>query len=187
MSDRLAVMSQGRSKQIGYPDDIYGRPRRSIVAGFIVTPRTSSNPPFVAAPRPPTGEACARLTGSWFAAPALTLPLPRQHARFHRRALELQSAEVVAETEPSATNLCQPSTGTCHPMSCTKACRPQLVVSDRCRHDPWWCCRQNSDRVSVLGVPRHRSRLAGILFNVLLTYDRPHPQPDPPLEKALLS
>jgi spermidine/putrescine transport system ATP-binding protein len=37
MSDRLAVMSQGRIEQIGYPEDIYERPATRFVAGFIGT------------------------------------------------------------------------------------------------------------------------------------------------------
>jgi spermidine/putrescine transport system ATP-binding protein len=37
MSDRLAVMSQGRVEQIGYPEDIYERPATRFVAGFIGT------------------------------------------------------------------------------------------------------------------------------------------------------
>ncbi len=37
MSDRLAVMSQGRVEQIGNPEDIYERPSTRFVAGFIGT------------------------------------------------------------------------------------------------------------------------------------------------------
>src|SRR5438552_2373692 len=37
MSDRLAVMSQGRVEQIGFPEDIYERPGTRFVAGFIGT------------------------------------------------------------------------------------------------------------------------------------------------------
>src|SRR5258708_32261527 len=37
MSDRLAVMSQGKVEQIGYPEDIYERPATRFVAGFIGT------------------------------------------------------------------------------------------------------------------------------------------------------
>jgi spermidine/putrescine transport system ATP-binding protein len=37
MSDRLAVMSQGRVEQIGIPEDIYERPATRFVAGFIGT------------------------------------------------------------------------------------------------------------------------------------------------------
>ena len=35
MSDRIAVMSQGRVEQIGTPEDIYSRPASVFVAGFI--------------------------------------------------------------------------------------------------------------------------------------------------------
>ena len=37
MSDRLAVMSQGKVEQIGFPEDIYERPATRFVAGFIGT------------------------------------------------------------------------------------------------------------------------------------------------------
>jgi spermidine/putrescine transport system ATP-binding protein len=37
MSDRIAVMSQGKVEQIGYPEDIYERPTTRFVAGFIGT------------------------------------------------------------------------------------------------------------------------------------------------------
>src|SRR5437764_4486797 len=37
MSDRLAVMSQGKVEQIGFPEDIYERPTTRFVAGFIGT------------------------------------------------------------------------------------------------------------------------------------------------------
>jgi spermidine/putrescine transport system ATP-binding protein len=37
MSDRLAVMSEGRVEQIGCPEDIYERPATRFVAGFIGT------------------------------------------------------------------------------------------------------------------------------------------------------
>src|SRR6185503_5021832 len=37
MSDRIAVMSQGRVEQIGFPEDIYERPETRFVAGFIGT------------------------------------------------------------------------------------------------------------------------------------------------------
>jgi spermidine/putrescine transport system ATP-binding protein len=35
MSDRIAVMNQGRIEQIGDPEDVYDRPRTTFVAGFI--------------------------------------------------------------------------------------------------------------------------------------------------------
>jgi spermidine/putrescine transport system ATP-binding protein len=37
MSDRIAVMSQGKIEQIGFPEDIYERPATRFVAGFIGT------------------------------------------------------------------------------------------------------------------------------------------------------
>ena len=35
MSDRLAVMNDGRVEQLGAPDDVYDSPATSFVAGFI--------------------------------------------------------------------------------------------------------------------------------------------------------
>ena len=38
MSDRIAVMDQGRLQQIGSPADVYERPANRVVAGFVGTP-----------------------------------------------------------------------------------------------------------------------------------------------------
>src|SRR5207248_7192404 len=38
MSSRIAIMHQGRLRQLATPDEIYNRPANSIVAGFIGTP-----------------------------------------------------------------------------------------------------------------------------------------------------
>jgi ABC-type Fe3+/spermidine/putrescine transport system ATPase subunit len=35
MSDRIAVMNEGRIEQIGSPAELYGRPRSAFVAGFV--------------------------------------------------------------------------------------------------------------------------------------------------------
>jgi len=35
MSDRIAVMNRGRVEQVGTPEDVYGRPATTFVAGFI--------------------------------------------------------------------------------------------------------------------------------------------------------
>ena len=35
MSDRIAVMNQGRFEQIGSPDEIYNHPKTSYVATFV--------------------------------------------------------------------------------------------------------------------------------------------------------
>jgi spermidine/putrescine transport system ATP-binding protein len=35
MSDRLAVMNEGRIEQVGAPEDLYFRPRTRFVAGFL--------------------------------------------------------------------------------------------------------------------------------------------------------
>ena len=44
MSDRLAVMSNGRVEQIGNPEDIYDRPATRFVAGFIGTSNIIESP-----------------------------------------------------------------------------------------------------------------------------------------------
>ncbi|HET9733259.1 MAG TPA: ABC transporter ATP-binding protein [Acidimicrobiales bacterium] len=44
MADRIAVMSQGRLKQLGQPDEIYRRPANLFVAGFIGSPPMNTIP-----------------------------------------------------------------------------------------------------------------------------------------------
>ena len=55
MSDRLAVMNQGRVEQVGSPAEVYERPATSFVAGFV----GASNVLAGAAARAVTGEAAA--------------------------------------------------------------------------------------------------------------------------------
>ncbi|MGH3064001.1 MAG: TOBE domain-containing protein, partial [Gaiellaceae bacterium] len=38
LGDRIAVLDAGRVRQVGTPDEVYGRPRDRFVAGFLGTP-----------------------------------------------------------------------------------------------------------------------------------------------------
>jgi ABC-type sugar transport system ATPase subunit len=44
MADRVAVMRTGAIEQVGTPDDIYGFPRNTFVAGFVGSPRMNLIP-----------------------------------------------------------------------------------------------------------------------------------------------
>jgi spermidine/putrescine transport system ATP-binding protein len=58
MSDRIAVMNQGRVEQVGIPEDVYERPATTFVAGFIgvsnLMPARVSGPGEVQLERGPT-------------------------------------------------------------------------------------------------------------------------------------
>jgi multiple sugar transport system ATP-binding protein len=49
MSDRIALMSEGRIEQLGTPDELYQRPATLMVAGFIGTPAINLLPAAIAA------------------------------------------------------------------------------------------------------------------------------------------
>ena len=59
MSDRIAVMRQGRIEQIGTPNDIYERPATRFVAGFIGTANLVDSPDGVVVVRPERLKLCA--------------------------------------------------------------------------------------------------------------------------------
>jgi putative spermidine/putrescine transport system ATP-binding protein len=59
MSDRIAVMRQGRIEQIGTPNDIYERPATRFVAGFIGTANLIETPGGVVVIRPERLKLCA--------------------------------------------------------------------------------------------------------------------------------
>jgi multiple sugar transport system ATP-binding protein len=71
MSDRIAVMSQGRLQQFGAPDEVYHRPRNLFVAGFIGTPSMN----FVA------GTLAMRDAQAFFRAGELELPVTKPSIR----------------------------------------------------------------------------------------------------------
>ena len=48
LGDRIAVLDAGRVRQVGTPDEVYGRPRDRFVAGFLGTPSMNFLRPEVA-------------------------------------------------------------------------------------------------------------------------------------------
>ncbi len=70
MSDRIAVISDGRLQQYGPPDEIYNRPRNVFVAGFMGSPTMNLIPGSLAL----TDGALS------FSAPGLDQPLPKRLA-----------------------------------------------------------------------------------------------------------
>jgi multiple sugar transport system ATP-binding protein len=74
LGQRLVVMSEGIVQQVGPPEEVYGRPRNRLVAGFIGWPPMN----FVAG-RLQNGE--GRL---WFTADGRRLPLPGERFRTGR-------------------------------------------------------------------------------------------------------
>jgi spermidine/putrescine transport system ATP-binding protein len=174
MSDRLAVMSQGRVEQIGHPEDIYERPATRFVAGFIgtsniveapVTGRVGDLLQIEAAPgdrlfvRAPEGRSIS----------------PGDMLAFTVRPEKLR---IVAEGEPVADQLCTIA-GTVIDVV-YQGVSTQLVV----RTDAGTTLvvfRQNSERVSDAGVPGSRARLVwDPEFNVVLA-------DEPTLDKELIS
>jgi spermidine/putrescine transport system ATP-binding protein len=174
MSDRLAVMSQGRVEQIGHPEDIYERPATRFVAGFIGTSNIVEAPvagrvgdllQIEAAPgdrlfvRAPEGRSIS----------------PGDMLAFTVRPEKLR---VVAEGEPVADQLCTIA-GTVIDVV-YQGVSTQLVV----RTDAGTTLvvfRQNSERVSDAGVPGSRARLVwDPEFNVVLA-------DEPTLDKELIS
>ena len=174
MSDRIAVMSQGKVEQIGFPEDIYERPATRFVAGFIgtsniieaaVTGRAGDLLQLEAAP----GDRL--LVG----APDGRSISPGDTLAFTVRPEKLR---VVAENEPVADRLCTIA-GTVVDVV-YQGVSTQLVV----RTDTGTTLvvfRQNSERVSDAGVPGTRARLVwDPEFNVVLAGD-------PTFDKELIS
>jgi spermidine/putrescine transport system ATP-binding protein len=162
MSDRIAVMSQGRVEQIGFPEDIYERPATRFVAGFIgtsniieaeVTGRVGELLQIASAP----GD---RLL---VAAPTDRSISIGQQLAFTVRPEKLR---VEGENEPVADQLCTVA-GTVVDVV-YQGVSTQLVI----RTDAGTTLvafRQNSERVSDAGVPGSRARLVwSPEFNVVL-------------------
>ncbi len=174
MSDRLAVMSQGRVEQIGHPEDIYERPATRFVAGFIgtsniveaaVTGRAGNFLQIDAAPgdrllvRAPEGRSIS----------------PGDMLAFTVRPEKLR---IVAENEPVADQLCTIA-GTVVDVV-YQGVSTQLVVQTE-TGTTLVVFRQNSERVSDAGVPGSRARLVwDPEFNVVLA-------DEPTLDKELIS
>ena len=162
MSDRIAVMSQGKVEQIGFPEDIYERPATRFVAGFIgtsniieaeVTGRVGELLQLASAP----GD---RLL---VAAPADRPISAGEKLAFTVRPEKLR---VEPETEPVADQMCT-VTGTVIDVV-YQGVSTQLVI----RTDEGTTLvafRQNNERVSDAGVPGSRARLVwSPEFNVVL-------------------
>ncbi len=174
MSDRLAVMSQGKVEQIGCPEDIYERPATRFVAGFIGTSNiiegavTGRAGEFLQVEASPNDRLLV---------PAPTgVPLsPGDKLAFTVRPEKLR---VTPENEPVADRLCTIA-GTVIDVV-YQGVSTQLVV----RTDAGLTLvafRQNSERVSDAGVPGTRTRLVwDPEFNVVLS-------DEPTLEKELTS
>jgi spermidine/putrescine transport system ATP-binding protein len=162
MSDRLAVMSQGRVEQIGFPEDIYERPVSRFVAGFIgtsniieaaVTGRVGDLLQVASAPGdrllvvPPADRSIA--AGSTIA--------------FTVRPEKLS---IVAENEPVADSLCTVA-GTVVDVVYQGVSTQLIVRSDD--GTTLVAFHQNRERVSDAGVPGARARLVwDPVFNVVL-------------------
>jgi spermidine/putrescine transport system ATP-binding protein len=162
MSDRIAVMSQGRVEQIGFPEDIYERPATRFVAGFIgtsniieaeVTGRAGDLLQLASAP----GD---RLL---VAAPADRSVSVGEKLAFTVRPEKLR---VEGENEPVADQMC--TVGGTVVDVVYQGVSTQLVV----RTDAGTTLvafRQNSERVSDAGVPGSQARLVwSPEFNVVL-------------------
>jgi spermidine/putrescine transport system ATP-binding protein len=172
MSDRLAVMSQGRVEQVGYPEDIYERPATRFVAGFIGT----SNIVEAAV----TGRVGEFLQVEAAPGDRLVVPAPTDRSVSPGDRLSFtvrpEKLRVVAETEVVADNFCTVS-GTVVDVV-YQGVSTQLVI----RTDTGTTLvvfRQNSERVSDAGVPGTRARIVwDPEFNVVLANE-------PDLEREL--
>jgi spermidine/putrescine transport system ATP-binding protein len=162
MSDRIAVMSQGRVEQIGFPEDIYERPATRFVAGFIgtsniieaeVTGRAGDLLQLASAP----GD---RLL---VAAPADRSISVGEKLAFTVRPEKLR---VEGEDEPAADQMC--TVGGTVVDVVYQGVSTQLVVRTDAG-STLVAFRQNSERVSDAGVPGSRARLVwSPEFNVVL-------------------
>jgi spermidine/putrescine transport system ATP-binding protein len=163
MSDRLAVMSQGKVEQVGYPEDIYERPATRFVAGFIGTSNIMESEIVGRA-----GEYLQVRT-----APGdrifITPPADRALRNGDRVAFTVrpEKLRVAPIDEPVPDSMCS-AAGTVADVV-YQGVSTQLVV----RTDEGATLvafRQNSERVSDAGVPGHRARLVwSPEFNVVLS------------------
>jgi spermidine/putrescine transport system ATP-binding protein len=172
MSDRIAVMSQGKVEQIGYPEDIYERPTTRFVAGFIGTSNIVE------------AEVIGRV-GEFLevaSAPGDRLLVPAPDSRSVSVGEKLaftvrpEKLRVATDDEQVADQLCTVA-GTVVDVV-YQGVSTQLVV----RTDAGITLvafRQNSERVSDAGVPGSRARLVwNPEFNVVL-------DDEPALEREL--
>ncbi len=172
MSDRIAVMSQGKVEQIGYPEDIYERPATRFVAGFIGTSNIIE-------------AAVVGRVGEFLqveAAPGdrLLVGAPEGRALSPGAMLAFtvrpEKLRIVAESEPVAERLCTIA-GTVIDVV-YQGVSTQLVVQTDAG-TTLVVFRQNNERVSDAGVPGTRTRLVWEPeFNVVLSEE-------PTLDKEL--
>jgi spermidine/putrescine transport system ATP-binding protein len=162
MSDRIAVMSQGRVEQIGNPEDIYERPATRFVAGFIGT----SN--IIEAPVAGRDGDLLQLESAPGDRLLVTPPETRSIRAGERLAFTVRPEKLraAAETEPVPDRYCT-VVGTVEDVV-YQGVSTQLVV----RTDAGATLvafRQNNERVSDAGVPGNRVRLVwDPEFNVVL-------------------
>jgi spermidine/putrescine transport system ATP-binding protein len=172
MSDRIAVMSQGKVEQIGYPEDIYERPATRFVAGFIGTSNIVEGEV--------TGRVGDFLQISSAPSDRLLVPAPAdrpisagENLAFTVRPEKLR---VTSEDEPAADQLCTVA-GTVVDVVYQGVSTQLVVRTDE--GSTLVAFRQNSERVSDAGVPGSRARLVwNPEFNVVLGNE-------PALEKEL--
>jgi spermidine/putrescine transport system ATP-binding protein len=171
MSDRLAVMSQGKVEQIGYPEDIYERPATRFVAGFIGT----SN--IIEAPILRRVGALLEIESAEGDRLLVSPPTDRAVSAGQTIAFTVrpEKLRVAAEGEPVSDNLC--TIGGTVVDVVYQGVSTQLVV----RTDEGATLvafRQNNERVSDAGTPGTRTRLVwNPEYNVVL-----NDQPDPDKE-----
>jgi spermidine/putrescine transport system ATP-binding protein len=162
MSDRLAVMSQGKIEQIGFPEDIYERPATRFVAGFIGTSNIIE--------AEVVGRAGDLLQIASAPGDRLLVVPPADRSISIGATLAFtvrpEKLRVAGESEPVADQLCTVA-GTVVDVV-YQGVSTQLVV----RTDAGTTLvafRQNSERVSDAGVPGTRARLVwDPEFNVVL-------------------
>jgi spermidine/putrescine transport system ATP-binding protein len=161
MSDRLAVMSQGKVEQIGFPEDIYERPISRFVAGFIGTSNI-----IEAAVTDRVGDflVVASAPGDRLLVP------PPAHAISNGDTIAFtvrpEKLRIEAENAPVADNLCTVA-GTVVDVV-YQGVSTQLVV----RSDDGTTLvafHQNRERVDDSGTPGRRTRLVwDPTFNIVL-------------------
>jgi len=172
MSDRLAVMSQGKVEQIGYPEDIYERPATRFVAGFIGTSNIIESAVV--------GRAGEFLQVEAAPGDRLLVPAPADRSVSVGEKLAFtvrpEKLSIVPVAEPVAERLCTIAGMVVDVVY--QGVSTQLVVETDAG-TTLVVFRQNSERVSDAGVPGTRTRLVwNPEFNVVLT-------DEPALEKEL--
>jgi len=169
MSDRLAVMSQGKVEQIGYPEDIYERPATRFVAGFIGT----SN--IIEAPVVGRSGDFLRVASAPGDRLLVSPPGDRAISAGQKLAFTVrpEKLRVAAENDPVPDNLCT-IVGTVVDVVYQGVSTQLVVCTDE--GDTLVAFRQNNERVSDAGVPGSRTRLVWDPdLNVVLT-DEPTPE-----------